>query len=594
MRLSFILFFIPCLLFAQPKTKYIISFDQAVHHIANIEAHFYPNTHGDFLLRMSRSSPGRYAIHEFAKNVHQVQAFDQNGKPLRIERPDPYSWKIKNQKGQVKIKYALFANRGDGTYSQINNSHAHLNMPATFMYAPSLENHPMEVSFIPRTDLGWKIATQLPKVKGKTITYYAPNLQYFMDSPTELSNHHVRSFEVASNGKSYQIKFVLHDPDASDAHFDTFFEKVKKVVLAQKEVFGELPDFDYGTYQFLACYTPNASGDGMEHRNSTILTTTRSLAANGIEQNIGTVSHEFFHAWNVERLRPQNLEPFDFEKANMSDALWFAEGFTSYYTNLILCRAGILDPDRYIAQLSGALNYVWNSPSLEYRNPIQMSQLAPFKDAAVYIDQANWNNSFVSYYSYGSVLGLALDLMLREKNLSLDGYMKELWNSYGKTEKPYKLQNLQNTLENYAGKTFGTQFFKNYIYDSKMPNYKHLFALHGVDFHQPHANIAFVGGTIENNIVTQAPLSNQALYKAGITKGDQIIKLGNASLSNDQNFGSILLRYQPGENIPIVYRRNGEQFQTKIRIQGNPKYQTHKAKDASPAAITKQQAWLQL
>ncbi|MCV6630806.1 MAG: peptidase M61, partial [Flavobacteriaceae bacterium] len=362
---------------------------------------------------------------------------------------------------------------------------------------------------------GWKIATQLPKVKGKTFTYYAPNLQYFMDSPTELSNHDVRSFEIPSNGKNYQIKFVLHDPDASDAHLDTFFEKVKKVVIAQKEVFGELPDFDYGTYQFLACYAPTASGDGMEHRNSTILTTTRSLAKNGMERNIGTVSHEFFHAWNVERLRPKNLEPFNFEKANMSDALWFAEGFTSYYTNLILCRAGIISPKNYVEGLDGALNYVWHSPSLAYRNPIDMSKLAPFKDAAVYIDRTDWNNTFVSYYSYGSVLGLALDLALRDKDLNLDDFFKQLWQAYGKLEKPYTIAQLHQSLNQYAGKEFGDAFFNNYIYQSKIPNYKQLFAALGVQFHQPHITTAYVGGNIKHNIIQQSSLINEPLAKAG-------------------------------------------------------------------------------
>ena len=149
-----------------------------------------------------------------------------------------------------------------------------------------------------------------------------------MDSPTEISNFSMRSFEV--NGQT--INFVLHH-NGTEAELDTYFEKVKKVVLQEEAVFGELPKFDYGTYTFLACYIPNASGDGMEHRNSTILTSTRSLANGGMDDNIGTVAHEFFHCWNVERIRPKALEPFNFEEANMSGELWFAEGFTSYYTS---------------------------------------------------------------------------------------------------------------------------------------------------------------------------------------------------------------------------------------------------------------------
>ena len=150
-----------------------------------------------------------------------------------------------------------------------------------------------------------------------------------MDSPTELSNHTLRSFEVESNGEKLQLKLALHNI-GTEAEADEYFESVKKVVLQEMAVFGELPKYDYGEYVFLACYVPNASGDGMEHRNSTVVTSTRTLANGGMKGNIGTVAHEFFHSWNVERIRPQSLEPFDFEEANMSGELWFAEGFCRY------------------------------------------------------------------------------------------------------------------------------------------------------------------------------------------------------------------------------------------------------------------------
>src|SRR5690606_27385298 len=175
---------------------------------------------------------------------------------------------------------------------------------------------------------------------------------------------------------------VLHDDAATDEQLDTYFEKVKKVVLEQMQVFGELPTFDYGEYTFLACYMPNATGDGMEHRNSTMIPSTRSLAMGGIETNIGTVAHEFFHCWNVERIRPKSLQPFDYSRANMSGDLWFAEGFTSYYDDLSMARAGIISKEKYIQGLIGTFNYVWTSPARQFFNPIEMSYQAPFVDAA--------------------------------------------------------------------------------------------------------------------------------------------------------------------------------------------------------------------
>ena len=327
---------------SQTHNTYSISFENAVHHEAFVEATFSNLESKVLELRMSRTSPGRYALHEFAKNVYGVKAVDSKGNILPVTRPNPYQWNVSNHDGTVKVTYILYANRGGGTYSQVDETHAHLNIPATFMYAPDYEQRPIKVNFNVREDLEWKVATQLKNSGGNS--YYAPDLHYFMDSPTEISNHSVRSFKVTENGKEKTIKFVLHH-QGTEAELDQYFEGVRKVVLQEKAVFGEFPDFDYGEYTFLACYIPNASGDGMEHRNSTILTGTRSLANGGMQGNMGTVSHEFFHAWNVERIRPKSLEPFDYEEANMSGELWFAEGFTSYYTGLILVRAGLLSEE---------------------------------------------------------------------------------------------------------------------------------------------------------------------------------------------------------------------------------------------------------
>jgi predicted metalloprotease with PDZ domain len=225
MKLYFLLLvcFFVSILSAQTNS-YTIAFENAVHHEANITIHF-PNVPTDTLeVRMSRSSPGRYALHEFAKNVYGFKATNENNKPLKVFRKDPYSWSVFNHNGTVNISYILFGNRGDGTYSQIDETHAHLNMPATFMYAPALSNRKIEVDFKIRDDLKWKVATQLPLSSGTA--YTAPDLYYFMDSPTEISNFGLREFTV--NGPN--VRFVLHHNGTEEA-LDTYFEKVKKVVL---------------------------------------------------------------------------------------------------------------------------------------------------------------------------------------------------------------------------------------------------------------------------------------------------------------------------------------------------------------------------
>jgi predicted metalloprotease with PDZ domain len=565
-------------------SSYIISFENAAHHEAQINATFTGLVAVEAEFRMSRTSPGRYAIHEFAKNVYNVKVTDSKGNSLEATRPDPYSWKVKGHDGTINVSYTVYANHGDGTYAQVDETHAHLNMPATFMYAPSLADNNIEITFKPREDLNWKIATQLKPLEGNT--YFARDLHYFMDSPTEISNHMLRAFNV----EDQTIKFALHH-NGTEEEFDRYFENVKKVVLQQKAIFGELPTYDYGEYIFLGCYIPNATGDGMEHRNSTIVTSTRSLANGGIDGNIGTVSHEFFHCWNVERIRPQSLEPFDFEDANMSGELWFAEGFTSYYDDLTLTRAGLITHEDYIKGLAGTFNYVWNSPGRQFFNPIEMSYQAPFVDAARSVDDVNRGNMFISYYSYGSMLGLALDLSLRAQNLNLDDYMKLVWTVYGKVETYYTIDDLHQTLNSYAGVEFGDAFFNNYIYKSEMPDFETLFETVGVDLKQQTDKAAF-GLRLRNRVITSNTQIGSAAYNAGLEKGDKLLKIAGIEINETSDLNKVLGNFEPNQTLDIVYERFGKQQAIKMTLDADTSYTIASSEDLSEIARANRNAWL--
>ncbi len=193
----------------------------------------------------------------------------------------------------------------------------------------------------------------------------------------------------------------------------------------------------------------------MEHRNSTSVTSTGSLATsmNGL---LGTVSHEFFHSWNVERIRPSSLEPFSFEHANMSSELWLAEGFTNYYGPLVLRRAGITDDATFASAMAGAVNLVLNAPGRRFFSAVEMSQQAPFTDAAVSIDPQNKGNTFISYYPFGEAIALALDLTLRPRGHTLDEFMREMWKTHGAQRnfapvRPYTVADAQAALARVTG-----------------------------------------------------------------------------------------------------------------------------------------------
>ena len=582
---------------AQTPVEYAIAFPNAVHHEAEIQVTYRDVPAGPLEIRMSRSSPGRYAVHEFAKNCYGFRASDGEGHPLEIDHTNPYQWNVLGHQGTVVFSYTLFGNRGDGTYSQVDETHAHLNMPATFAFARGMDDRPIRIRFDLREDLHWKVATQLKPETATTFT--APNLQYFMDSPTEISDFQMRTFTETSNGKTYQFRLVLHAPNESEV-IDAFKAAAMKIVAQEKAVYQELPGYDYGTYTFICCYMPQGSGDGMEHRNSTFISGNFVLDSSGLQRAYGTVAHEFFHCWNVERIRPRSLEPFDFEQANMSGELWFAEGFTSYYTDLTLCRAGIISTSDYVSGISGGLNAVINSPARHYRTPVEMSQFAPFSDAATSIDPVNFGNTFISYYTYGKVLGLALDLSLRNQgqNRSLDGFMALMWDHYGKPEIPYSVADIESTLAEYAGEAFAQTFFDHYIYHSEMPDYQALLNSVGISLSLAHPGQAFLGASMEQNdqevTISRYPLFGTPAYIANLEAGDKIRTIDDQTVTSVNEAQSIIRKHQPGDTIQMQIERFGKMMRIPVLLMENPQLQTEliQAPAITDAASSQQKMWL--
>lgn len=556
----------------QPAVQYDVSFENARHHEAQITATFRNAPDGPLRLQMSRSSPGRYALHEFAKNVYRVSATDGAGRPLAITRTDPYGWTVAGHDGTVKVTYTLYGDRGDGTYSQIDTTHAHLNMPATLMWASGYDDKPVGVRFSPAP--GWKIATQLAPGP-EANAYRAPNLQYLMDSPAELSAFALREWQVTDKGATYTFRLALHHP-GSEADADGFAEKLKKLVPEHIKVFGETPRFDHGTYTFIADYMPQVSGDGMEHRNSTYITDTRSLFRADFDQ-LDTASHEFFHAWNVERIRPAELEPFDFSRANPTPSLWLAEGFTSYYGPLLVRRSGQSSVDAYLKDLGAMLSSVVNSPGRAYGSPQEMSLRAPFRDAATAIDPVNTNIG-TSYYPYGAVLGLALDLQLRGRAepVTLDDYMRRLWRTHGVTEKPYRTADLQTALSDLTGDAaFASGFFRTSIEGSALPDFEPLLAQAGLKLRRKNPQRAWLGTErVRVNgrevALAAAPPPGSPLYDAGVETGDRIVSIGRFEIENEADWNDALDRLKPQEKAKVRFVQRGQTHDAALTVAADP------------------------
>jgi predicted metalloprotease with PDZ domain len=559
------------------KITYEVSFTNALHHEAHITATFSGLPKKPLEAVMSRSSPGRYALHEFAKHIYALEARNSKGQSLIVTRPDPHQWTIAGHDGTVILTYTLFGNRADGTYTGITALFAHLNMPATFIWPRGLESRPIEVTFRLPEEKNWKIATQL-KQENKANTFSAPHFQYFMDSPTIIGNFALREWQVQDGSTTKTIQLAITN-DGPETDIDAFAQRLQVIIPELKAVFGELPDFDYGRYTFLASYMPYVAGDGMEHRNSTIITGPSGLQSH-FTGYLNTAAHEFFHSWNVERIRPRTLEPFDFTRANMSGELWFAEGFTTYYAGLALKRSRDLTLEEYADELGGDLNFMLNAPGRELFSAVEMSQQAPFVDAAVSIEPNNRRNTYLSYYNFGNMIGLALDLSLRQQfpNLSLDDYMRLMWRKYGKPEKPYTLQDLRTTLGELTGKqAFANLFFDKYIEGKQAAPYQELLSQAGLQLQKANAGKASLGlesfKFTPQGATIQAPvLRNGPLYKAGLESGDLITHL-NGRPFTAESYQAIQAEKKPGEAVRIQYVQMGIPRQSDVILIEDPTLQ---------------------
>ncbi|HTI37864.1 MAG TPA: PDZ domain-containing protein [Vicinamibacterales bacterium] len=585
---------------ADAPVVYKVSFPAPEHHVAKVEVTWTNVPRGPLQARMSRSSPGRYAVHEFAKNVYDVHAFNANGTELRITRPNPYEWDVPEHDGTVRMAYTIYGDDVDGTYLGIDRQHAHLNMPATFMWARGMDDRPSRITFTAPEGLRWKVATQLFTTTDPW-TFTAPNLQYLFDSPTELSDYTLVSFDVKNpDGKTFTVRAAVH-AQASREEIDQYAAGLHKIVNEASAIYGEFPQYEPGTYTFLADYLPTNAGDGMEHRNSTVVT------GRALRSALNTASHEFFHCWNVERIRPQGLEPFDFERANMTDSLWLAEGFTQYYGPLILTRAGLMDPGQAIAGFGRNADAVVNGSGRQFRSAVEMSRMAPFVDAARAVDRTNFNATFISYYTYGAAIAVGLDLTLRERSggrITLDDFMRAMWTRYGKpggpapglVGHPYSLDDVRDRLADVSGdRAFADDFMNRYVTGREAIDYARVARAVGVLVRKANPGAAWMGDVVVQGAGTTIDAlvdPGTPAYAAGLEQDDTITSLDGTAVSSPAQIQDILRAHKPGDRIAVAFTRRSDPATSTITLAEDPAIEFTIDPGATPEQVRMRDAWL--
>src|SRR5437016_860067 len=385
--------------------------------------------------QMPKWSPGRYAVFDFAKNVQEFRAVGGICPPkticdqplLSITRVDDQTWRVPVPSSTgVTINYKVFANDLSGTFSQLDSHHANINGGCVFMYV--VDHKPDPVSLSISSPPGWRAVNGRTEKKDQT-EFQFPNWDVMIDTSTEIAPDWTEDdFTVA--GKTYHV--VVHSMGNEGGKRPALVRDIEKIVRAETAMWGP-PEFD--SYTFLLHFANDGhSSDGMEHLTSTEIIEPGALGDAGTyEETLDAVAHEFFHVWNVKRLRPIELGPWDFTRPANTRGLWIAEGITNYYGHLMQRRAGLWDDKKFLQALTEQITEVENAPGSKLMSAEESSLSAPFIDDAPQSQQTNLANTSISYYPKGETLGVVLDLLLRGKTngkSSLDDVMKAMYDEF--------------------------------------------------------------------------------------------------------------------------------------------------------------------
>ncbi len=415
--------------FAQPL-KYTLAIQKPNTHCARISIKIPTQSRDSLLVAMPAWAPGRYVIYNFSQNVFDFSAENESGQTLRVRIQDKQTWKILcSSSAFVKISYSVFAHTLDGTFSFIDSSGASLNNASLFMYPVNGKHIPVELTI--KMPDGWQTICALPK--NRTGYYWAKNYDALADSPIESGTLFVNSFEVL--GKTHRL--VFHQP-INQTLLETFTTDLKKVISTQAAVFGD--SLPYQNYTFFFHLMPQLKHpDGMEHLNSCrvlLRMNTNKVYPNAntdpdYDNLIWLSAHEFFHTWNIKRLRPVGLGPFDYSKETYTPTLWIVEGLTSYYAYLSLIRSGIYSPEKLYSELAGRIDRYERDPGRKHRSLAEVSMLTwLFKGHVPTYAETNREQTFYSYYYKGLITGWLLDLNIRfvtKNKHSLDDVMRQMF-----------------------------------------------------------------------------------------------------------------------------------------------------------------------
>src|ERR1043165_3294038 len=550
-------------------------------------------------LQMARWSPGRYGVFDFAKNVQEVKAVAENA-TRPVTRVNDQTWSVSPLGAtHLTVSYKVFGNDLSGTFSQLDTRHANYNGGSIFMYIVGHKPDPVKLQI--NAPAGWKIVNGRTERPGQT-EWQFPNWDIMIDTPTEIApNWTLDDFDV--NGKKYHV--MVHSFGPEGGKRAALVKDIEKIVRAEVGMWGA-PEFQ--EYTFLIHFAADDhSGDGMEHLTSTQIIQPGALADPGTyEGTLGTVAHEFFHVWNVKRLRPAELGPWGFTRPLATRGMWIAEGFTNYYGRLMLHRAGIWDAQQFLAREAETIRGIESAPGSRLMSAEESSLSAPFIDGSPRAQTTNLENTAISYYPKGELIGMVMDLLLRGRTkgkTSLDDVMRAMYeefylkspnSSYYLRGRGYQTEDLERVASRRSGVDF-SDFFKRYVRDVEVLPYDEAFAYVGLRLVKTTSKEPFNAGMsiqFEREAIIENVRNNSPAEDAGLQAGDQVLSLGGKDASPD--WLKTLARYKTGDSVPITVKRDRQTIKTNI-VLGQPErfdYAIQEKPDATAEQKALRAAWL--
>lgn len=531
------------------KLKYILSFPKPHSHYMDVEMHISHIDTKELFLQMAVWSPGSYLIREFQKNIDKVDCIINN-ETIRLEKQNKNTWRLPtNGTSSVTIRYSVYCFEYSVRTNFVDDAHALINGAPTFLYIKEQENLEAEIEIKP-FDKWNNISTALPIKESNKWVRVAKNLDELIDSPIEIGNHISYFFNAAN------VSHELAVYGKSNANIEKLIHDLKSIIETEVSIFGSHPCEHY----IFIIHNTDSSYGGLEHAHSSVNHIVRwNYNSEGYQQTISLLAHEYFHLWNIKRIRPKAFIPFNYNVENYTELLWFFEGVTSYYDDYICYRAGVTSKEKFLHIVANNINEVINTGGADTQTLAEASYDTWLK---YYRRTENSLNSQINYYTHGALVAMIFDIMIihaTHGKKCLDDVMQKLYSEYlQQPDKGVTNKDILETLNIISGLDF-EPYFQKYIFTCTLPDVGFFFELLGIELNnKTEEDTVFLGLSTqwkEGKLFISKLDKNYGAYKNGLSAEDEIIAIDGFRVTKD--FSSIYAHKQVGETIDVLVSRQG-------------------------------------